>query len=180
MLPWATAEWSFMERISGRDRGFIRSLSLLDTHIYSGTHTHSVSTHVCVLAVTAVTKLWLHSGWPFCFQAIVRSLSIWVRPAVGTNHFGNCWVYRTFFCMATGERNISSSGKKLSGALRQAETRIGQFTPGGGVVSAVGEFTVAKSIKNNVDDSFQDSFQCMKSCWWAVKLLQASRKTRTD
>lgn len=66
MLPWATAEWSFMERISGRDRGFILSLSLSlrhtrilrDTH----THTHTVSTHVCVLAVTAVTKLWLHPG----------------------------------------------------------------------------------------------------------------------
>lgn len=128
MLPWATAEWSFMERISGRDRGFILSLSLSlrhtrilrDTH----THTHTVSTHVCVLAVTAVTKLWLHPGWPLCFQAIVRSLSIWVRPAVGTNHFGNCWVYRTFFSMATGERNISSSGKKSSQTGRDKDWSI--------------------------------------------------------
>lgn len=45
MLPGARAEWSFMERISGLERGFIFSLFFY-THTHSRTHTQSVSTCV--------------------------------------------------------------------------------------------------------------------------------------
>lgn len=122
MLPVAHAEWSFMAWISGRDRGYIFSLSLLYTQTHWDTRgTHSLRPCVCVDTCPCVCPR-SHSCHensasprsPVCFQATVCSLSISFRPAVDTSHFGNCWVYRTFLHGYWG-RTISSSEKALRG-----------------------------------------------------------------
>lgn len=99
-------------------------------HTVTHTHTHFVSDRVCVPAVTAVTTPRFHpSRPPFCFQAIVRFLSISGHPAAGTSLFGNCWVDWTFLHGYRERKKEISSSEKLSGASTQTETRIGQFTP---------------------------------------------------
>lgn len=121
IFPQAPAEWSFIEQISGLDRGLIFSLF----------YTHTLSTCRCPCVCPRRHSCHEAPVSPRStrgFQAIVCSLSISAHPAVDTSHFGNCWVYRTFLHGCRGRR-ISSSGKKLSGACRQAETGIGQFTP---------------------------------------------------
>lgn len=74
--------------------------------------------------------------------------------------------------MATEEEKSAHQKKKLSGASRQAETRIGQFTPREGVThlwwmvaSAVGEFTAAKELNiHNKDDLFQLHINLSRYC----------------
>lgn len=66
MLPGAPAEWSFIVQISELDRGLIFSLSLC-IHTHTRLHTR---VHVCVLAVTAVTKLWFYPGRPCAFRPL--------------------------------------------------------------------------------------------------------------
>lgn len=122
MLPVAHAEWSFMAWISGLDRGYIFSLSLLYKLRHTCTHRgHTVCIHVAVLTRAHVCpcspschETSVSPRSPVCFQAIVCSLSISVRPAVHKSHFGNCWVYRTFLHGYRG-RKISSSEKALRG-----------------------------------------------------------------
>lgn len=87
--------------------------------------------HVCALAVTAVIKLQAYRGHPFAFRPLCapfqfQSAPQWIQAILET---AECIEP---FCMATEEEK-SAHQKKLSGASRQAETRIGQFTPREGV-----------------------------------------------
>lgn len=125
---------------------FSLSLSLLDTHVYSGTHTHT-HTQSLPMCVSLQSQLSRSSGFtpvdPFAFRPLCapfqfESAPRWVQTILETAE------YIELFSAWLPGKEISAHQEKK--ALRQAETRIGQFTPGGGVVSAVGEFRVAKSF----------------------------------
>lgn len=115
------------------------SLSLRHTYTERHLRTHMVCVHVsvaacahvCVLAVTAVEKLWFHPGRPFAFRPLCapfqfQSAPRWIQATLETAE------YIELFCTASEEKK-STHQEKLSGASRQAETSIGQFTPQEGV-----------------------------------------------
>lgn len=120
ILPVAHSDKRFMAWISELDVGYCFSLYLTLTLACSH-RGHAVCVHVAMLTHARVCPC-SHSCHetsglprsPVCFQAIVCSLSISVRPAVDTSHFGNCWVYWTFLHGYRG-RKISSSEKALRG-----------------------------------------------------------------
>lgn len=161
MLPGAPAEWSFMERISGLDRGFIFSFSLLDTHIHRDTLSLCpcvggyVCLCVCVLAVTAVTKLWFHPGRPFAFRPL-RAPFQFQSPRGGYKPFWKLLSISNFSAWLPRKKNqlIRKSSPGLPGRLRQGlvnlhlekvfHTCVGRLSPQG--VSAVGKFTVAELL----------------------------------
>lgn len=134
MLPRAPAEWNFLDWISWLDREFIFSPFCAHYHTHSLPTAHpSVLTcnHWFVLAVTAVMTLRFHPSRPFAFGPLCapfqfQSAPRWIQAILKT---AECI---ELFCMATEEEK-SAHQKKLSGASRQAETRIGQFTPREGV-----------------------------------------------
>lgn len=153
-----------MERISGLDRGFIFSLSLLDTHIHRDTlaHTQSVSMcvggyvcHVCVLAVTAVTKLWFHPDRPFAFRPL-RAPFQFQSPRGGYKPLWKLLSISNFSAWLPRKKNqlIRKSSPGLPDRLRQGlvnlhlekvfHTCVGRLSPQG--VSAVGEFTIAELL----------------------------------
>lgn len=155
-LPGAQVEWSFMERISGLDSGFISSL--FETHL----HAHILCPCECPCSHSCQKALVSPRSTFFCFQAIVCSFSISVHPAVDTDDFGNCWLYRTFLHGYRG-RKISSSEKSSLGftdRLRQGlvnlhlekvlNTSAGRLSP-----KCESLPSLNCSIKNNMGESFQ-------------------------
>lgn len=98
------------------------SLSLRHTYTERHLRTHMVCVHVsvaacahvCVLAVTAVEKLWFHPGRPFAFRPLCapfqfQSAPRWIQATLETAE------YIELFCTASEEKKINSSGKALWG-----------------------------------------------------------------
>lgn len=149
-----------MEWISGIDRGFIFSLSLY-TQRHTCTHTHTLSPCVCVLAVTAVTKLWFHPVRPLAFRPPCdpfqfQSAPRWIQTILET---AECI---ELFCMASeAEKNQLIIKKKALWVfqtgfykdwsihtwrrccLRSASLQCGSLV------------LLNCSIKNKMDESFQ-------------------------